>query len=404
MEFIFLSQIVPPFLVDEYRCNSKNNMQDAAIALQNHIYEGLSLNLQKKIPIFNVLPICSFPQYYKKAFVPHENNNNEKEYVENIGFCNVKWIRNFSIQKNIYRSLYKWFLKHPEKTTIFVYTLAPFFLKPVNKITKRFKNVKVCAIVADLPNMMSLKSKRSVFERASSLFLTRYSLSLLNCVDYFVLLTKQMADYMNIKRPYCVVEGIATVLSHKNTSNTSIEKKKIFYAGTLHEKFGVKCLIDAFELIDDENYVLIICGTGDSEDYIKAMSEKDSRVLFYGQQSREKVLELMSEASVLVNPRPNNEEFTKYSFPSKNLEYLSSGIPFVGYKLDGIPDEYDAFINYIPDNTLDSLKRTLVDVCEKNYEDAKNKALHAVDFVMKEKNSVIQTKKMIDLCLTNVKE
>ena len=38
-----------------------------------------------------------------------------------------------------------------------------------------------------------------------------------------------------------------------------------------------------------------------------------------------------------VNPRQNNEEFTKYSFPSKTMEYLASGVPVVAYKLDGIP-------------------------------------------------------------------
>lgn len=96
-------------------------------------------------------------------------------------------------------------------------------------------------------------------------------------------------------------------------------------------------LIDAFQQIKDPNYELRICGVGDSEDAIKAAAQKDERIHFWGKLPREQVLEWQSKATVLVNPRQNNEEFTKYSFPSKTMEYLSSGVPLVAYKLDGIP-------------------------------------------------------------------
>ena len=161
----------------------------------------------------------------------------------------------------------------------------------------------------------------------------------------------------------------------------------IFYTGTLHEKFGVMNLVRAFRTIHSENYELVICGVGDSEEAIKAAAEEDSRIHFLGKLPRDQVLEWQSKATVLVNPRQNNEEFTKYSFPSKTMEYLSSGVPLVAYKLDGIPDEYDPFIHYVKDDSIECLADTLKSVCEMSDSDRAAIGQTGREFVLKEKNS-----------------
>ena len=81
----------------------------------------------------------------------------------------------------------------------------------------------------------------------------------LECVDGLVLLTKQMADYLKINKPYCVVEGIASETESIELGIDS-QEKIILYSGTLHQKFGVMNLVKAFEKIEDPNYRLIICG------------------------------------------------------------------------------------------------------------------------------------------------
>ena len=50
-----------------------------------------------------------------------------------------------------------------------------------------------------------------------------------------------------------------------------------------------------------------------------------------------------------VNPRPGAADFTRYSFPSKTLEYLDAGKPVLAYRNDGIPPEYDEHLLYISD-------------------------------------------------------
>ena len=61
--------------------------------------------------------------------------------------------------------------------------------------------------------------------------------------------------------------------------------------------------------------------------------------------------EWIRRADVLVNPRPNEGEYTKYSFPSKNIEYLLSGNPVVGYMLSGMPEDYRRFVYEISPNS-----------------------------------------------------
>lgn len=397
MKYAFLTMLVPKQMEQEVKSQSTYNMQDAANALQWHIYEGLSANLPEGVRIFNVLPIGSFPQYYTKAFVKKTmfDAGKSKGHV-NIGFCNVKLLRRYHQPGKIYNALKKWCAEGDEDKTLFVYTVSAPFMTAVARLKNQFPKLRVCAIIADLPDMCSLSSKKTMAKRLFERSQASASYSRLACVDAFVLLTEQMADYMGITQPYMVMEGISTAMQNMNRAEPG-HKKQIFYAGTLHEKFGIINLVEAFQKIDNPYYRLVICGVGDSEARIRQAAEKDDRIDFKGQLKREDVLELQQGATVLVNPRQNNEEFTKYSFPSKNLEYLSSGVPLVAYKLDGIPDEYDSFINYVPDDSVETLRDKLIEVCEDADGAAKTRALHAATFVKEEKNAQRQTSRIIKM-------
>ena len=173
-----------------------------------------------------------------------------------------------------------------------------------------------------------------------------------------------MNQYIQAKK-YVVIEGIVGDCDCANNLNANTKDNSnyqtIVYTGTLNSKYGIKNLVNAFELIEDSNIRLILCGSGDSEDYIKKMQNEDKRIIYKGNIDRQEALMIQRKATVLVNPRQNNEEFTKYSFPSKIMEYMLSGVPVVLYKLDGIPDEYDKFVNYVPDNSIESLARILTE-------------------------------------------
>lgn len=398
----FLTSLIPENMYSQVSQKSTYNMQDASNVLQWHIHEGLCENYQQDIEILNVLPVGSFPQYYSDAFVKEEifSSRTGNSNV-NIAFCNVKLIRKYILPNQIYKALMRSF-ENVDEGILFVYTVSAVFMEAVSKFKREKPGIKVCAVIADLPDMCSLTSKKSRLQKMFEKHLANKSYKNVSCVDAFVLLTKYMADYMKIEKPFCVVEGISTAVTDFGTVSfdASEAKKTIMYTGTLHKKFGVLNLVNAFRQIEDNSYELVICGTGDSQKEIEEMAREDGRIKFLGQLPRTKVLELQSSATVLVNPRQNNEEFTKYSFPSKTMEYLSSGIPVIAYRLDGIPDEYEEFLCYVEDDSIQALTDKLIEICELSREKREQIGSKGRNFVIEQKNSVIQTEKIVNLLNT----
>ena len=396
-EYVFLSLMIPQQLAAEVKENSTNTMADAANALEHNLMQGFAANLLTAPKIVNMLPIGSYPQYYKKPFIKESTFSlcGRADHI-NLGFCNIKLIRNDCIERSVYRYLNDYCQKKNGEIILCIYSASAGFLSAAEKLKKKYPNIVICDVIADLPGMTNLSSQKSSLLRWFIDYKAKKSMSGLDSIDCFVFLTKQMAEYLHITKPFCVVEGIATETTELKRTELS-DKKIILYTGTLHQKFGVMNLVKAFQQIDDPDYRLVICGIGDSAEVIRKTAENDSRISFLGQLSRDEVLEWQKKATVLVNPRQNNEDFTKYSFPSKTMEYLSSGIPVVAYKLDGIPDEYDQYIQYVEGDSIEELKRKLVEVCELPVEDRVRIGQKGRDFVWHEKNSEVQTRKIVEL-------
>ena len=394
---LFISHLFPKEIYDEVISNSKNNMQDAANALQWHLVDGFCHNLNRQFDIINFMPIASYPKYYKKAWIAGSRFLTEARSAYNIGFCNIKAVRRLSIAKNLRNRVNCWCRENIDKEKVVIlYTLNGIALDVLSQMKKKYNNITVCAIVADLPNMINLSIEKGLVKKLSNSITSKSAYSKIDVVGKFVFLTKHMSDYLGNKKPFCVMEGIATDdFSDITVANNEFDPqlKTVLYTGTLHRRFGILHLLEAFSLIDNPNYRLIICGSGDSEREIKDAAKIDPRIVFKGQCKRDEALRLQRSATVLVNPRMNNEEFTKYSFPSKNIEYLSSGTPLIAYKLDGIPDEYDEFINYPGDNSSKSLANLICNICEMSNEDRSLMGYNGRQFVVNSKNCITQAKK-----------
>lgn len=395
-KYAFLSYLIPEQMEQEVFHNSKNNMQAAANALEWHIYNGLCRNLNCEIKIINFLPISNFPQYYKKPYIKTSSFKTDScnENI-NLGFCNLVLIRRTSQFYRLVHELEKWLKVDAEEKTLFIYTASDIFLKAVEKLKTKYE-FKTCVIIADLPNMAVLNSGLSNIKKLYVNRIASKTDKYLKNIDCFVLLTEHMATYLGISQPYCVMEGIATTNSLIQNIPSKNEKT-VLYSGLLHKKFGILNLLEAFHSIKDDTYRLVLCGQGDAEQEILEMCKKDTRISFMGQLPRNEVLQLQQQATLLVNPRQNNEEFTRYSFPSKNLEYLSAGRPLVAYKLDGIPDEYDEYIFYVEDDSIQTLSNKIVEICSMDNNVLFEHCRKTQQFVFENKNELAQTKKIIEL-------
>lgn len=403
LDILFLGRLFPREKEAEIKAKMKTGMQDAANALQWNIIDGLEANNCGRLKILNYLPVDSYPKGYTDCYVEEFSFSHTNKYEAedlNVGCTNRSIIKHFLNVFPFKREVKKWALQSStSKRVLVLYTASAMFLS-LAKYAKRFDpSIECCCIIADLPEFATASDLHGV-RKAYSAYRTHRSNSLYKHVDRFVLLTEQMAERLGITVPYIVVEGIAPETdsgSDVSLANKYRDQKYVFYSGTLNPKFGIESLLKAFAMIQDEDLHLFICGFGQAEAMIQKQAEQDPRIVFLGRLDRTDVLALQKNATVLVNPRQNNEEFTKYSFPSKTMEYLASGVPVVAYKLDGIPDEYDDYIFYVPDNSPEALAQTLISVCEKPLEERQLYGSRAKKFVIDNKNNVVQAKKILSL-------
>ena len=219
-------------------------------------------------------------------------------------------------------------------------------------------------------------------------------------VDDFALLSKHMAPELSLtEERYCVVECMCDTSASIPSQNAFLGKRTtdgvyFAYSGTLDKQYGIKELLEAFNSVDDAKLHLWICGDGNGKEDVLEWMKKDSRIEYFGCLKHNDVVALQQASDILINPRSSKGIFTKYSFPSKTIEYMLAGKPVVAYKLMGIPDEYDDYLFYIEDSGAG-----LADAILKYGNMPKEKLVAAGtanrEFAVENKNYFVQTKKIL---------
>ena len=377
----------------EYLKKSKTGMQGAANTFQSNLLSGFK-GQPCNVTIMNTLPMASYPKYNQLVMNTQKGDLLGFDSVE-IGYINLPFIKQHSRYKNYKKQIKKWISETEGEKYIIAYSLYLPFEKIFKYIKRKYPDIKTGLICTDLPCEYGILPKNKL--KATIQY--RYGKKLLKYAkycDFFTVLTDEMKHPLNIgDRKYTVIEGIC---NDKLTDKSPISSTKaVLYTGTLHKQFGILTLLEAFSLIEDHEAELWICGGGDSKAEVEAAAEKDSRIKFFGYVSKETVHDLQRKAFMLINPRQNDGEYTKYSFPSKTMEYMLSGKPVLMYKLSGIPAEYDPYLHYIEGDSAEDMKNAICGIFESDSDEIAKRTEAAARFVTENKNSAVQAKKIIDL-------
>ncbi len=386
-KIFFLGPLYPPDQEERVYQNARAHGSSAPNVFQWNLLNGMQSVDGKNLFVFNVLPVGSWPRGHRDAFLKDADWIYQGVKGHEIGSINIPFLKQSSRARRTKKILKKTVCAGDE---IVIYSAYMPFLKAIYKLPK---DIKVTVIVTDLPEFYDLgkvSKLRSFLRKMQNRMIYKY----MQRVDRFVVLTKQMCEPLKVgNRPWICIEGICNA-AQKDSACLEAKTKAILYSGTLHYQYGIKNLLDAFSQITVEGAELWICGGGEAEKEIRELEKQDPRVKFFGFCSQQEVADLRAKAAVLVNPRTNEGEYTKYSFPSKTMEYMASGKPVVMYKLDGIPEEYDPYLVYAgADDAVLGLRDALNSVFE-NYETAVLKAKEAQKFVLENKSGVAQAKKL----------
>lgn len=340
------------------------------------------------VAAFHVPPTGSFPVNYNKIVSKEYINGNRRQ----IGYLNLPALKHW-IQKRKLKKLIKKQVKNSqdEDINILVYSLYQPYLQVIKSIKKKHPQLQTSLILTDpVPGRGDFDKfmKPKYIKRGNKL------VSLAKSVDRFIVLTKYLAEQVDIgERPFEIIECIGDI-GQIECKKTSGNERIFFYAGGVGKDFGLCELVDAFSLLPEAQ--LWVCGGGDAAEYVQEMSEKYSNIRYFGFVTAERVSELQNQCDYLINPRRPNGGFTKYSFPSKTVEYMMTGKPVIMYKLEGVPDEYDEYLTYVTGTNGEKLANELKQIFLQDYNVFLAKAEKARMFVLENKNNVVQAKKIIN--------
>ena len=397
MEVIFLGSFFPVELHDDIVKNSRGPIANANNALQFALLSGLS-EYYSDMHVITLPNVGAFPRRYKQAFFPGSYLCGPANIAGvSLRFFNLLGVKHFSRYAAAKRALRRRLSSSQGHVLIFIYDLHPPFLAAVMDLKRSFQMLSVCAIVPDLPGFTN--ESNSLLHKGFRYLEKHYLEKSYECIDGFVLLSKHMVEKLPVfVKPWVVVEGIFNANDDSaSPARMAAVDKTIFYSGSLDRRNGVMRLVQAFEKISHADYRLVLCGAGDTDSEIRKAAASDSRIDFKGQIPRTDVLALQKTATLLVNPRTPEGEFTRYSFPSKTMEYLASSVPLLMYRLEGVPEAYFKHCYVLDNIDIDYLAKEIVTICESDLQELRMRSAAAKRFVLEQKNPLFQCGKIYRL-------
>lgn len=384
MQIVYVSSLTSEEKMNQIIQNSKNKPLQSIQKFHRLMCEGFVKN---DIDVQTITAIPMSRNISNKIIWYEKKETINGVKYEYLPFLNFQLMRQLCI---LFSTLYKTIKKciFSRNNNLFICDVLNTTISMTTLIITKIFRKKCIAIVTDLPR--DIGSNKSISRKINEFFQNKY--------DGYIILTEEMNKIVNPNnRPYVVIEGIADIQMEKieNKLEQKESKKVCIYAGGLYTKYGVDCLIEAFLKLENSDVVLEVYGDGELTEKIKNI--QDPKIKYMGVVPNRKVVQKEIKATLLINPRFTNEEYTKYSFPSKNMEYMSTGTPVLTTKLPGMPKEYNPYVYLFDEETVNGFYKKIKQILDKTEEELWKKGKEAKEFILKNKNNQVQTKKILEM-------
>lgn len=245
-------------------------------------------------------------------------------------------------------------------------------------------SIPVVAIVTDAPSLPTVYDNRmSTAMKAVDRRLIRRGLA---AMDGVIALTPTLLEEFASGRPSLLMEGIAAdVPCASPRGNAASPQPVVVYAGGLHESYGVLDLLASVNYAR-EAWELRIYGRGPVEGRIREAAGRDARIKFAGAVPPDSMPSVYAIADILVNPRPADGALAARSFPSKLLEYMSTGVSVVTTDLPTLPTDYREHL-VIAQAGARGLAHAIDRVAAETPESRRSRGEHAREFILSTRGS-----------------
>lgn len=374
------------------------NPQNAARKLEGRYIRGYVEN-DVKVSVLSFFPATNFPGNKKIFFgASHKSDKCGENYT--APFINIMLLKHITRFLSCLFFLVWWNLKERgTRKNVVVYSVHSPFLVAC-WFARMLLGARIYVIIPDLPSHMNFGQERGSLWKLLKSIDVRFLDNLLSKVSGVSVVTESMSEsssnWSNV--PAVIIEGMVEP-TEKIVRENKVSRKIFFYTGGLASDYGVSALLAAFDLLRKErnDIELWICGRGELSGKIEALASLHDDIKYFGYIPQKEIDVLMRSVFCLINCRNPLDEFVRYSFPSKLLEYLLTGIPILTTRLPGVPDEYNKYFNHIdggsPEMIADAIRKMLVVPVDYS----NRKAAEGREFVLKEKNSKMQVLKLLKL-------
>ena len=321
-----------------------------------------------------------------------------------IPFVNISVLKHLCLFLYAFVYVFFWGFKHRREKAIVCDVLSISVCMGA-LLASKINGVRSIGVVTDIYGLMVGNAKASWIVK----FATYLNQCYISSFDRYVLLTSQMNELVNPKKkPHIVMEALCD-LSMANANVQNEEKsspRTVIYAGGIHERYGLKMLAEAFVKANISDALLVYYGSGPYVEEFKKLCAEHPNLEYRGVAPNEEIVAEELKATLLVNPRPTTEEFTKYSFPSKNMEYMASGTPLLTTKLPGMPEDYYPHVYCFEAESVQGYADALRKVLSQPADILYAKGVQAKKFVLQNKNYAAQAQRVLGLlgcqyCSTN---
>lgn len=373
-------------------CSSKPSV--AAIVFESALLDGLRKNgAELEIHSFPMVP--TFPGSRLLRFGGGTERLAAGYECHWLNTINLPVLKQLSRKWGGRRVLKRWTRENASEGVVLTYSIPPFLVKEVIKYSKK-NGVKTIALVPDLLRDMYMNERQSsLLTKAKQLYL-KPALRLQGEYDGYVYLTEAMHEVVAPGKPYIVMEGIAGIADGEADPREKAFPRAVMYAGMLHEKYGIVALLDAFEMINTPDTELWLFGEGTAVEAINKRAAGNPAIKYFGTVPRNEIMMFEKKATLLVNARNPDDEFTLYSFPSKMIEYMLSGTPLLTTKLKGIPEEYLEYVFLAEDGSAESLALALSEALGRSDAELVGFGRSAREFVKERADAKRQASRIMD--------
>lgn len=378
MNILYLGAFPPAFLIKR-----SGGKIDSLYRASEPLLKGLKEMADVDLKVITSPDIFRYPR--GPFFIKHEENR--EEGVTMVSMLNIPFIKLLWSIVTMTLESCKHLRKYNEEVVVIIPYLVYRHVITLWLLHKIFPKKVIQTII--VPDLFFPKS---VIGR----FLNRRSEKMASKFDCFILYTEKMSEKLCVMSDrYVVIEGFREI-----SNRIPAERKdfRVVYAGSLNLCYGIGRLLDAASLVDDPDIQFHFYGAGNAEAKLREACKHDDRLHYHGRVNNAEATEAIYLASVLINPRNAHDgEFTEYSFPSKDIEYMATGIPSLLCKLPGMPKEYYGHFIDIGDGSPEKIAAAIMDVKKMGAGERVKIGNDSRDFIVNRMNIHNQTMRIVEL-------